>query len=216
MELDLLASLGEDDRALVLATAVRRRYAAGEVVVHEGEPGDTFHLIDVGRVAVRVTTSGGSVALVNVLGPGSAFGEQALIDATAVRSATIAALEPTETLTLTRASFDELRRTQPGVDRLLVEVLSLEVRRLTGRLAEALYDSAEARVLRRLAELDGIYDGEVPLTQDNVASMAGTTRPTANVVLQGLATEGIVTVGRGRFRVLDPAALAARARAAGG
>jgi CRP-like cAMP-binding protein len=212
MEFAVLASLTEDDRRTVLSTARRRRFASGEVIVHEGDPGDAFHLIAKGRVGVRVTTPGGSVVLVNVHGPGSAFGEQALVEPAQRRSATITALEPTETLSLSGEAFDALRRSHPGVDRLLVEVLSKEVRRLTNRLAEALYESAETRVLRRLVELDGIYDGTIPLTQDNLASMAGTTRPTANGVLRGLVADGIVHLRRGRIEVLDRSTLTARAR----
>lgn len=212
MEFPLLASLTADDRRSVLSTAHRRRFATGEVIVHEGDPGDAFHLIAKGRVGVRVTTPGGSVVLVNVHGTGSAFGEQALIEPSARRSATIAALEPTETLSLNAAAFEDLRREHPGVDRLLVEVLSKEVRRLTNRLAEALYDSAEKRVLRRLLDLDAIYEGVIPLTQDNLASMAGTTRPTANGVLRGLVEDGILELHRGRIQLLDRGALETRAR----
>ena len=212
MEFPLLASLSPEDRATVLSTAHRRRYTTGEVIVREGDPGDALHLIAKGRVGVSLTTPGGSVALINVHGRGGAFGEQALIDPTSRRSATITALEPSETLALHRAAFDELRREQPGVDRLLVEVLSLEVRRLSNRLAEALYDSAEKRVMRRLLDLDAIYDGVVPLTQDNLASMAGTTRPTTNGVLQQLVRDGLVAVGRARLQVLDRDRLESRAR----
>ena len=212
MEYPLLASLSPEDRRTVLSTARRRRFGTGEVIVHEGDPGDAFHLIAKGRVGVRVTTPGGSVVLVNVHGRGSAVGEQALIDRTARRSATITALEPTETLSLSRDAFEELRRQHPGVDRLLIEVLSAEVRRLTNRLAEALYESAETRVVRRLVDLDVIYDGTIPLTQDSVASMAGTTRPTANGVLRALEADGVVQLRRGRIEVLDRDALASRAR----
>lgn len=212
MEFPLLASLTPEDRRTVLSTAHRRRFATREVIIREGDPGETFHLIAKGRVGVRVTTPGGSVVLVNVRGRGGAFGEQALIGPTDRRSATIDALEPTETLSLTRAAFDDLRRAHPGVDRLLVEVLSAEVTRLTNRLAEALYDPAEKRVVRRLLELDEVYDGVVPLTQDNVASMAGTTRPTTNVVLRALEADGVLSLSRGRFEVLDRPALARRAR----
>lgn len=212
MEYPLLASLTPEDRRTVLSTARRRRFASGEVIVHEGDPGDAFHLIAKGRVGVRVTTPGGSVVLVNVHGRGSAVGEQALIDRAARRSATITALEPTETLSLSREAFEELRRLHPGVDRLLIEVLSAEVRRLTNRLAEALYESAETRVVRRLVDLDVIYDGAIPLTQDSVASMAGTTRPTANGVLRALEVDGVVALRRGRIEVLDRTALVARSR----
>jgi CRP-like cAMP-binding protein len=212
MEFPLLSSLSPEDRRSVLSTSRRRRFAAGEVIVHEGDPGDALHLIAKGRVGVRVTTPGGSTVLVNVHGRGSAFGHQALIEPSARRNATIAALEPTETLSIDRESFERLRAQHTGVDRLLIEILSAEVRRLTNLLAEALYESAETRVLRRLLDLDAIYDGTIPLTQDNLASMAGTTRPTANGVLQRLVSDGVLRLGRGKLEVLDRAALATRAR----
>ena len=47
----VLTSLDEEDRRRVLSTARRRRFANGEVIVREGDPGDTFHLIAKGRVA---------------------------------------------------------------------------------------------------------------------------------------------------------------------
>ena len=51
----------------------------------------------------------------------------------------------------------------------------------------------------------------VPLRQDDLATMVGTTRPTANRVLQQLVDDGLVTLGRGRIEIDDLDALAARA-----
>lgn len=212
MEFALLASLTSEDRRIVLSTARRRRFKAGEVIVHEGDPGDALHLIAKGRVGVRVSSPSGSEVLVNVHGSGSAVGEQALIEPGGRRSATIAALEPTETLSLSAEAFESLRRDHPGVDRLLVEVLAKEVRRLTSRLAEALHETAEKRVVRRLLDLDDIYEGVIPMTQDNLAAMAGTTRPTANGVLRGLVADGVVALRRGRIELLDRETLTERAR----
>jgi CRP-like cAMP-binding protein len=81
-----------------------------------------------------------------------------------------------------------------------------------------LYAPAERRVIRRLHDLVQRYptapDGTVsiPLTQEDLASLAGTTRPTTNRVLQELAAVGIVSLGRGRTDVIDPAGLARKAR----
>jgi DNA-binding GntR family transcriptional regulator len=49
------------------------------------------------------------------------------------------------------------------------------------------------------------------LTQDDVASLAGASRPTVNQVLQRLATDGVVTLSRRRLEVVDPAELTRRA-----
>lgn len=218
MNWPILASLGEEDRRRLLASAHRRRFARREVLFHEGDPGDTLHLIDKGRVAVRITTPGGDVATLGVLGGGQVVGEMALLGS-GRRGATVLALERTETLALHRDHFEELRRHHAAIDRFLIDVLAAEIRRLDTQLMEALFLPVERRVLRRLLALTDIYAGqtgeagwEIPLTQDDLASLAGTSRATVNRVLRQAEEAGWVSLGRGRVRVLDPDRLARKAR----
>jgi CRP-like cAMP-binding protein len=215
----VLRVLAEDDRRVLLATMTTRHYLPGDVLFHEGEAGDSLFLIERGRVAVRVSTAQGDVATVAVLGPGDSLGEQALLADAATRTAGAVALERVEVRTLRRRDFDELRETNPAVDRVLVDVLAAQVRRLSSQLVEALYLPVEQRLVRRLAELVALYrDGapaglplSIPLRQEDLASLAGTTRPTANRVLRQLAVAGVITLRRGGLDVLDADALAARA-----
>jgi CRP/FNR family cyclic AMP-dependent transcriptional regulator len=216
MEWRLLQALPEDGRRAVLAAARRRRFRRGEVVFHEGDPGDTLHLVTRGHVAVRVTTPLGDCATVAVLGPESCFGELALLTP-APRSATVAALDDMETLSLHRDQITELRATHRLIDQLLLDAAVEEVRRLTGRLLEALYVPVDKRIPRRLLELaesygNGAVEVTIPLTQDDIAGLAGTTRPTVNKVLRGFEDAGAVALARGSVRVLDLKALAAKAR----
>jgi CRP-like cAMP-binding protein len=51
-----------------------------------------------------------------------------------------------------------------------------------------------------------------PLTQDDIASLAGTSRPKANRVLKAAEDDGILSVRRSRIEVLDAEALERRAR----
>ncbi len=102
MEWPLLPSLSEVERREVLTLARRRRFRRGEVIFHEGDPGDTLHLIDRGHVAMRVTTPRGDVATLLVEGPGSHFGELALVSESGTRNSTVVALGATETLSLHR------------------------------------------------------------------------------------------------------------------
>lgn len=217
MEYELLASLSEADRRAMLARMARRSFRRGDTLFHEGDPGESLHLIEKGRVAIRPSTPNGDVVTLAVLGPGACFGEQALISDAAQRTASAVALEPVETRVLHRRDVEELRTTQPSIDRFLVDVLGTQVRRLSRQVLEALYHSAEQRVVRRVVELAELYDvGELPivigLRQDDVATMAGTTRPTANRVLQQLAERRLVSLQRGRLQVHDLPSLRQRAR----
>jgi CRP-like cAMP-binding protein len=216
MEWPVLASLPLEERRGLVAGLRRRFYLRDEVIFHQGDPADTLHLMAAGRVSVRVTLQGGEFVVVAILGPGDAFGEIALVGGPSTRGATIIALERCETLSLGRDEFHRLRTSYPGVDRFLVELLSTRVERLNNYLLEALYVPAERRVLRRLLDLCELYTGDdqsivIPVTQEMLASLAGTTRPTANQVLRRLVASHIVAVSRSQIVVLDRQSLQQRA-----
>jgi CRP/FNR family cyclic AMP-dependent transcriptional regulator len=210
----LLDGVPEDIVAKTLALARRRTFARDEVVFHEADPGDCVHLIESGRVAVRVATSHGQRATLAVLGSGEAFGELALLSPEARRTASIVALEATVTLSIHEADFRRLRVDRPEVAEVLIVLLTVQVRRLSAQLLDALYVPAEARVRKRLLELAAAYapddGGEVvvPLRQEDLAELAGTSRATVNRVLREDAQRGAVRLERGRTVVLDPETVA--------
>ena len=172
---------------------------------------DTLHLIARGRFAVRIVTPLGDTATLGVLVPGESFGELALVTA-GRRSATVVALERAETQSIHQLDFAALRRRHPDVTDVLVRALGARVVRLSDQLVEALYVPADRRVLRRLAELARLYaqdDGtaKVPLTQEDIAGLAGTSRATVNRVLREAEARGELRLGRGRTIVVDPEAI---------
>jgi len=217
MEWRLLEGVPGEEVRRLLAVARRRSFRKGEVVLHQGDAADSLHLISKGKFAVRVTTPLGEPATIAIRAEGDSFGEMAIVGRGAKRSATIEALEEAETFCVGDAEFQRLRREHPAVDQLLIEFLANEVRMLNARLLEALYVPVERRVLRRLAELARLYGGAageavIPLTQEELAGLAGATRATVNQVLQALQGQGLVELRRGSTTVLDRAALDARAR----
>ena len=208
MDWQMLEGLVDEDRRRVLSATRRRHYSRGEVLFHEGDAGTALHMLSRGRVAVRASTPYGNVVTLSVLGPGDVFGELALVRPRHERTATVVALEPVETATLDWEAFDQLRRLHPSVEHFLVTVLAARVARLSAHLVEALHVPAEQRVLRRLLALVRLYrDGPlpiaVPLTQEDLASLAGTTRPTANRVLRQMEELGALRLTRGRVEILD-------------
>lgn len=215
MEFSLLAGLPEEARAALLSSARRRSFRRGEVVVHEGDPTDSLHLVRSGRLGVRVTTPGGESAMLNLVVPGDHFGELSLFRGRqGARTATVLALEPAETWSVPAEAFHDVRRRHPEVEAVVVAALARRVEELSGRLLELLFDSLDRRVYRQLARLadvyaDGTAAGEVtiPLTQETLAEFVGGTRPSVNKILQRLAEQGTVRLARGRVVVLDPAAL---------
>jgi CRP-like cAMP-binding protein len=201
----------------VLAAAQRRRFKRGDIVFHEGDPGDTLHLLAKGRVTVRVTTPLGESATLSVLGPGAIFGELALLSGADRRAATVTCLEVVETMALHRDAFAELRKRQPRVDQVLVQIFAAQLPVLSARLLEALFVPADKRVLRQLLTVARLYGAEgetvtVPLTQEDLAGLAGTTRPTVNKVLRTAEEAGALSLGRGRIELRDLEFIERRAR----
>jgi CRP-like cAMP-binding protein len=214
----LLAPLSDGERAKVLSTALPRRFARGEVILHEGDPADSLHLVSKGRLAVRSLTPDGDAVMLNLLVPGDYFGELALLhqERPSHRTATVLALEPAETLSLSAAAFRQLCETHPRVEHLLTTLLAQRVEELSKRLLEALYVGLDRRVYRRLVELCDVYGTQddvsiIPLTQDQLADLVGGTRPSVNQVLQKLAAQEVLVLGRGRIEVRDRAMLQRRA-----
>jgi CRP/FNR family transcriptional regulator, cyclic AMP receptor protein len=217
---ELFRGLPQPELRHLVAIARRRRFARNEVVFHRGDPADTLHLILRGRFAARLDSEIGDTVTVSVHGPGDAFGELALLDLEQSRSTTVAALEPGETYAVHRDDFTRLRQQYPSVNDVLARLLAARVRRMSELLAEAFSVPAERRVLRRLVELAALY-GEgapgtiVPLSQSEIAGLAGTSRATVNRVLRAEVKRGTVELHRGQTTVVDPTGLAKRARAPG-
>lgn len=212
MEWALLRALPPDEVRRVLARATRRRFAKRDILFHEGDPADTLHLIDRGRVAVRVTTPRGDVATVDVLFAGHTAGEQALVSGEHRRMATVVALERTETLVIDERTFATLCREYPPIVATVNQLLATRIRKLDARLLEALYLPVDKRLLRRLLELTETYGETVPLTQDDLAGMAGTTRATVNRLLRKEEQAGSVVLCRGQIKIVDHGSLVRRAR----
>jgi CRP-like cAMP-binding protein len=210
----LFAGIDPDRVREVLAAARRRRFRRGDIVFHEGDPGESMQVIVSGHFALRVTTPQGNVYTFRVFGPGELFGRIALGPIEAVREMTVVSLDDSETFELFRKQLDELRAAHPSVSEALIAMAGRELARVSERLLEALYVDADRRVRRRLLELGEQYrEGRheppsIPLTQEDIASIAGTSRATVSRVLAEEERRGTIAKRRRSIFVLDMAELA--------
>jgi CRP-like cAMP-binding protein len=97
-------------------------FAAGETLVQEGEPGESFLIITEGRATVE---QGGQQ--IRELGGGDFLGEISLIDG-GPRTATVTAIEPIEALRIERDGFGRLMNEFPAVRYGLVSALTVRLR----------------------------------------------------------------------------------------
>jgi CRP-like cAMP-binding protein len=214
MEWGLFEGVPEADVRAVLSLARRRTFRRGEVVFHRGDPADAVHLVSKGRFDVSIVSPLGDVVALAIRGPGETFGELALLTDDE-RTATVTALEPGETLVVRGAELRRLAQRHAALDEVLIRLLAVQVQRLSELLVEAYTVEADERVLRRLLELARVYGSEppvvVPLRQEDLAALAGTSRATVNRVLRRAERDGLVALARGRTTVLDADGLRRRA-----
>jgi CRP-like cAMP-binding protein len=214
----LFRDLGADLVTEIVRSMAPRRYRRGEVIFHQGDPGDALHIVARGRVKIVLTSPEGDEAIIATVRPGDFFGELTLIDG-APRSATATAVEPVGTLVLARDRFRELLATNPVLRDNLEVSLAAEVRRMNEHVEELHFLDLEGRIAAHLARLvqrerPGVRGAvELPFdySQGDLAAMIGGARQSVNRVLRSLEREGLVRVDRERLFISDVAKLEARA-----
>ena len=187
-----------------------RRFRRGETVFHQGDPGDALFVLASGSVKVVLPSDeGAEPAIVAILGAGEFFGELAILDG-APHSATIVAVEATQTLVLHRDAFLELIDADPGLRRALLASLATEIRRLTGHVEDLHFLDLPGRLASRIVRLAagaGATSGEAripwPYTQSELAGMIGGSRQSVNRLLADLSDQGLVRVERDHLVVAD-------------
>jgi CRP-like cAMP-binding protein len=196
----------------------RRRFRRGEVIFHQGDPGDSLHVVASGAVKIVLPSPEGEEAIIATLRPGDFFGELALLDG-APRSATATSLEQSEMLVLPRPIFMELLDNLPGLRDALLDGLAHELRRLTGHVEELHFLDLAGRLAMRLTRLaneaepdaQGAIRLDWPYTQSDLAAMIGGTRQSVNRLLSQLVEEGLITIEPDALVIVDVNRLERRA-----
>ena len=119
---------GLKDRQLqrIADRMVERSYAAGDLIVKQGQGGEGFYVVTSGKAEATRERADGEKIVVNTFGETDYFGELALLDEDGVRTASITAQEPTTCLILTRWDFLAILRQDADM---AVEILQEMARR---------------------------------------------------------------------------------------
>src|SRR5215216_1729211 len=208
------AELGPQELSQVAAVAVPRSFAPGEAVFREGDDSDTCYVVRTGHArAVREHADGRQITLAT-FGPGDIFGELAMFDDER-RSATVEAVDALDVLGIPGVDMRALLARHPEIAVKLVIALGRRLRAANERLARQSFQTVQSRVAAVLAQLveqaqsEGAGERDVMLTatQVELAQLAGSSRESASRFLAVLERAGVISQGRGRLTIHDPAAL---------
>jgi CRP/FNR family transcriptional regulator len=145
---------------------------------------------------------------------GGMFGELAMFRHE-TRSATAESIEPTTAVALLAPDMERLVRRNPTIALKLLAVLAERVSRTNERLLQQSFQTVAGRVASALVaqtvarQAEGAPDQDVLIraTQAEIAQLAGTSRESASRFLATLERAGVVTLGRGKVTVHEPARL---------
>jgi CRP/FNR family transcriptional regulator len=211
----MFETLAPDDLARVADVAVPRVFEPNYVVFREGDPSNTCYVIGQGRCrALHEHPDGRTITLAH-FGPGDVFGELAMIDDER-RTATIETIDEVHVLAILGNDLRRLMREHPDIAMKLVVALGRRLRDANKRLARQSFQTVQSRVAGVLGQLvaekqaeegAAVSDILVTITQAEIAQLAGSSRESASRFLAVLERAGVVTQGRGKLIVHDPAAL---------
>jgi CRP/FNR family transcriptional regulator, cyclic AMP receptor protein len=161
-------------------------------LIRQGAPGDGLWLIESGALRVAAISDAGHELVLDVLGPGQGAGEPVGTPS----PVTVRALRPC--------------RLSPVSNRAAADLLTTRAHRAAALAADLAWLDVRTRISRRLEDLSHRFGRPVeggrlillPLTQDEVAALAGTTRESANRALRRLVADGEIRMAaRGRYVV---------------
>jgi CRP-like cAMP-binding protein len=211
----VFAELGADDLGRVAQVAVPRAFEGQEVIFREGDDSDTCYIVRSGHArAIRQHSDGRMITLAR-FGPDDIFGELAMFD-NERRSATVEALDDLSTVAIPGSAMRALLARHPEIAVKLVIALGRRLRAANERLSRQSFQTVQSRVAAVLDQLveqaraegeGGQRDVLVTATQAELAQLAGSSRESASRFLAVLERAGVISQGRGRLTVHDPAAL---------
>ncbi|MFO7752781.1 MAG: Npt1/Npt2 family nucleotide transporter [Desulfobacteraceae bacterium] len=132
---EIFSGLYPGELAAISSVTEEVDYEEGEIVIRQGDSGDTVFLVVKGMVEVLKDKEDGTQRVLDRIGAGDAFGEMALLEGSR-RSATIRTMESSRFLTLHKQEFNETVMEYPGIALKICAVLSRRIRHLHGKLDE--------------------------------------------------------------------------------
>jgi len=128
-QVSLFKQLPEDSAQHLAARCRRKRYAPGEVIVHQGDTSTEMYVIESGRVRIELPADDGRALVVAELGRGEFLGEMSLMTGES-RTADVIACEETLLVVIDREALAPLLRQHPGLEEQLSQALAERQRRL--------------------------------------------------------------------------------------
>jgi CRP-like cAMP-binding protein len=200
----LIATWGATELEDLLERAQLCPMKKGDVLLHQGDPGDYLIILLDGTIRVSMVASNGREIILDYLEPGSVIGEIALLDG-GERTASATALGEGQYLKLGAKAFRDVLERHPTVAWRLLKEMARRLRNANNTIESDRAFASGPRLARSLQRLvsNGAEGMPIRLSQSELGAFAGISRENINRQLGAWADAGVVALEQGRVRVLD-------------
>ncbi len=191
---------------------VERSFDKGSYICHRGDRLDYWTGVTTGLVKISTISRAGKAMTFAGISNGGWFGEGSLIKDEA-RQYDLVAIRDTRLAMMSRSVFMWLFENSTGFNRFLVRQLNERMGQFIATIEQDRILGPKERVARNLGWLFNpvLYPGTrdaIEITQEELALLAGVSRPLVNRALQELEAEGLLSVERSTISVSEPSRLA--------
>jgi len=206
----LFNHLNDEEMDALLPHVQVRSYKPNQTIFLKNDPGISVMGVINGRVKISNVSSDGREVVLNIIDPGTFFGEIALLDGKD-RTATATAMENSDILVLQRRDFLPFLETHPHWAIKLIEVLCNRVRLTTELVEDSAFLTLPTRLAKRLVWLAEHYGHktengtriELKLTQRELGGLVGLSRENINRQLRSWHKEGLIHMDSGTITIVD-------------
>jgi CRP-like cAMP-binding protein len=181
-----------------------------EVLIHQGDPGDSAIILVTGTARVNMVAANGREIVLDYLGPGTVIGEIALLDG-GDRTATVTMVEDGSIMRLSRPEAEDFITKNPGVALRMLQEMARRLRQMNATVESDRAFSAGprlARYLQRLTDEEAASQKlKIDISQSELGNFVGISRENINRQLSAWADAGLIELEQGKIRILDCAAL---------
>ncbi|MCL2585513.1 MAG: Crp/Fnr family transcriptional regulator [Streptosporangiales bacterium] len=194
--------LDDSDRAALKATARSRTFADKAILCLEGDSSTHVFILVEGWVKIITSASDGREKLAALRGDGDVVGDIAQV--AGHRTATVKAIRTVRALIVSPGQFGGFLDSHTEAARAYRHVTAEHERAAHSAQRSMALASGPQRLAALLLELDG---ADLPLSQEELASLIGASRSTVTRALKDWRSRHIIATRQGPVTILDPAAL---------
>ena len=202
--------LTPDERRILSSLGHDRRYPPGATMCVEGDPATHLFVLLRGWVKVLSVSDNGHETVLALRGDGDVIGETAG-DTAGPRNATMQAISAVHALIVSYDRFTSFLDANPGASHAYRRMLAQRWSNTDTMLRLRMVTSGAQRLAGLLLDLAGRHGSQVgsvvelalPLSQEDLASLAGTSRATVTRALSSWRERGLIRTGQRRITLID-------------